>query len=43
MLCECEMYDEFKNLDAMSVKVDVNGDMGVSNVLGTDERYERLC
>lgn len=43
MLCECEMYDEFRDLDAMSVKVNMNGDMDVSNVFGMDERYERLC
>lgn len=38
MLCECEMYDEFKDLNTMGVKVDVNRDVDVNDELGKHER-----
>ena len=43
VLYECKLYDEFRNVDAIGVKVDMNGEVDMSDVLAKDERYERLC
>ena len=43
VLYECKLYDEFRNVDAIGVKVNMNGEVDMSDVLAKDERYERLC
>ena len=42
VLCECDMYAHFRELDEMGVVKRANG-WDVSEVLSTKETYERLC
>lgn len=42
VLCECDMYAAFRNVDAMGV-VRRGNEWDVSQVLGVKEYYEELC
>lgn len=42
LLCECEMYASFRNLDDMGVYSDNTG-MNVSRVLSSSATYESMC